>query len=125
MSATAKLQALLATEHFVGRTEAELADMAVAAAEAFFAPGAVLVREGQRGGSPSYLILSGEATVEADLDGQGARRVGPGTLVGVLAADPHLQSNTVTALTLMHLLALDAPTATAVSRHLADMETEL
>jgi hypothetical protein len=107
MTAAAKLEALRSASEFAAGDDADLVHIAAAAHESVVAPGTVLVREGQRGGSPSYLILSGEASVEADVDGRGARRVGPGTLVGALAADPYLRANTATAVTLMHLLAIE------------------
>lgn len=108
MTAEAKLEALRSAPEFSSHDDANLVVIAEAASESSVAPGMVLVREGQCDGSPAYLILSGEAEVEGDPDGHGATRVGPGTLVGPLAADPRRRANTVTALTLMHLLAIDA-----------------
>jgi CRP-like cAMP-binding protein len=96
-----KIRALRGVPSLADRTDAELEDLANRAEEAIAAPGDVLAREGHAGRATS-IVLTGEATVARN--GGVVDKAGPGAVLG----DPDHPPATVTAVTLMHLLVLDA-----------------
>ena len=91
---------------FAGCTERELARVDSLVDDVEVEPGEVLVREGGVG-RESFIIVSGLSRVT--LQGEPVATLGPGDFFGEMALlDRHPRTATVTAVTPMHLLVLDA-----------------
>lgn len=89
---------------FRGLRRREIDKLASISTEIEMAAGAVLTREGGAG-SEAFIVLAGEATVEAG--GRVVGSVGPGDVVGEAALIEHApRSATVRAVTPMRVLAL-------------------
>jgi hypothetical protein len=102
-----RLAALRAVPRFDECPPERLEALATTAEEVVLAPGTVLGRNLNHKPMLGYLILSGTATqvVEAG----DAPALGPGTVLGDLSPDPAADALPITAVTLVHLLALPAP----------------
>jgi hypothetical protein len=102
-----RLAALRAVPRFDACPPGRLEALAEVAEEVVLAPGSVLGRNHHQRPMLGYLILSGTATPAGGV-GVGPE-LGPGTVLGDLSPDPAANALPVTALTLVHLLAMPAP----------------